>query len=435
MKKLIIIISTLIYSIVGFGQDVTLGLKFASPEQLQGIPLASTPFAGDNLPSRVDMSNRMPPAGDQGDQNSCVGWAVGYACKSYQEKIEEGNSFFMGGTTNKNAVFSPAFIYNQINNGVDGGSLFRDALNLLSQQGAAKWTDMPYNENDYLTKPSSVAKNNAKKYKIDFWRKVNYYDSKEVKAQLNAGYPVIIGAMIDRGFVYSGRNNAGKDFTWNSFSGDQLGGHAMLVVGYDDSRSAYKVLNSWGLNWGNKGYCWISYSFFASTVREAYVMKDAINESDNPLTPKPNINPVQELTAEFRVNNVQHNLQDPRLGPVMRFFGNVDLPDGIGRQVQIVVKFYLNDGRNGKGTPVGSFSPYFMMPDGSAACGTPKSSVMPGNQNWFASMPYQSLNVPRGRYVFGRYQPRTTYLVAEPILYIDDFAVETGQLIPFFVNL
>ena len=119
----------------------------------------------------------------------------------------------------------------------------------------------------------------------------------------------------------------------------------------------------------------------------------------------------------------------------MRFFGNVDLPNGIGRQVQIVVKFYLNDGRNGKGTPVGSFSPYFMMPDGSAACGTPKLGIMPGNQNWFASMPYQSLNVPRGRYVFGRYQPRTTYLVAEPILYIDDFAVETGQLIPFFVNL
>ncbi|AXG70548.1 papain family cysteine protease [Kordia sp. SMS9] len=432
-KILILLCIALPFSILA--QDVKLGLKFTPTDQLRGIPMASTPFAGDELPSTFDLSNRMPPAGDQGRQSSCVAWAVGYACKSYQEKYEEGSSFFNGGAINKNAVFSPSFIYNQINNGVDGGSLFIDALNLVSQQGAVKWSDMPYNESDYTTRPNNNIKDRAKKYKIDFWRQVNAADSKEVKAQLNAGFPVIIGAMIDRGFVNNGRNSVGQDFIWNNYSGQQLGGHAMIVVGYDDNRSAFKVLNSWGQNWGNNGYCWISYSFFPNTVREAYVMKDAINGTDTNPTPRPVVNPTSDLTATFRISNVQHNIQDMQQGQIMRIHGMVNLPQGIGRKVQVVVKFYLNNGSNGKGVPVGSLSNYFMMPDGSAATGTPKSDIIPGNQQWYVNMPYQTLKVNRGRYAFGIYQPFTTYLIAEPILYIDDFAVETGGLIPFFVKL
>ncbi len=435
MKEIKLAFLTFIFSLSLSAQDVALGLKFTPPEQLQGIPMASTPFAGDELPRFVDMSNRMPPAGNQGRQSSCVAWAVGYACKSFQEKYEENTNYWNGGSLNRDAVFSPAFIYNQINNGVDGGSLFTDALNVLSQQGAVKWSDMPYNENDYSTRPSNHIKSKAKKYKIDFWRRVNFVDSKEVKAQLNAGFPVIIGAMIDRGFVNRGRNSSGQDFVWSFASGEQLGGHAMIVVGYDDNKSAYKVLNSWGQNWGNNGYCWISYSFFPNTVREAYVMKDAINGTDSNPRPNPVINPTSDLTADFKILNVQHNLQDYQLGQIMKFSGMVNLPQGIGRQVQVVIRFYYNDGRNGKGSPVGSLSSYFMMPDGSAASGTPKSNVISGNQQWYVNMPYQSLNVSRGGYVYGRYQPRTTYLIAEPILYIDDFAVETGGLIPFFVNL
>lgn len=435
MIRLLIFLILQFSFIATYGQEYSLGLKFTPPEKLQGIPLASTPFSGNNLPESIDLSNKMPPAGNQGKQSSCVGWAVGYACKSYQERLEEGKTFLINGLTNKDAVFSPAFIYNQINNGVDGGSSFVDALNLVSQQGAVKWVDMPYNENDFISKPNDEIKSKAKIYRIDFWRRVNFYDIKEVKAQLNAGYPVIIGAMIDQGFLDNGRNTFGEDFTWSSYNGSQLGGHAMLVVGFDDNRSAFKVLNSWGLNWGNNGYCWISYSLFTNTVREAYVMKDATNEINNEPTKIIIDNPTKELSAEFNVVNVQHNIFDPSYGKVMRFFGNVVLPDGIGSKVQVVIKFYLNDGNNNKGIPISSYSPYFMMPDGSAACGTPKVKVKEGFQNWFASIPYQSLNVPRGVYNFGQYQPITTYLIAEPILYIDDFAVETGKLIPFFVSL
>ncbi len=434
MKKTIIFFLT-IQSIICFGQEQSLGLKFTPADQLQGIPLASTPYSGAELPNSFDLSSTLPPAGNQGRQNSCVAWTVAYAYKSYQEKKEENSNYIVNGQLNLNAVFSPAFIYNQINNGVDGGSYFTDALNVLSQQGALKWVDMPYNELDYLTKPNTAQKNKAKNYRIDFWRRVNIYDQKEVKAQINSGFPVIIGAMVDNDFSVRGRSLSGQDYIWSNASGIQQGGHAMLVVGYDDSTGAFKVLNSWGKDWGRDGYCWITYNLFPQVVKEGYVMKDAINSVDNAPRPNPVVNPTSDLQANIVVNNVQHNFNDNQLGQVMRFTGTVNLPQNIGKTVQIVVKFYYNDGHGGKGLPVGSYSTYFMMPDGTAACGTPKSNALTGNNQWFASMPYQYLNVPRGSYVYGQYQLRTSYLIAEPVLYIDDFAVQIGQLIPFYVNL
>ncbi len=434
MQKVVVLIS-LFSSLVCLGQNTGLGLKFTPADQLQGIPLASTPYSGQELPGSFDLSSQLPPAGNQGNQNSCVAWAVSYAYKSYQEKKEENSNFYVNGQLNTNAVFSPAFIYNQINNGVDGGSFFTEALNVLSEQGSVKWSDMPYNEFDYLTQPNARQKERAKNYRIDFWRRVNVFDQKEVKAQLSAGFPVVIGAMVDKEFSDKGKELAGQEFVWRQAGSTEPGGHAMVVVGYDDSKGAFKVLNSWGKNWGLNGYFWVTYNFFPKVVREGYVMKDAINSIDDSLVPNPVVNPTGDLEANFIVNNVQHNISDFQFGNVMRFFGAVNLPQGIGRNVQIVIKFYYNDGQNGKGNVVGSFSSLFMMPDGSAACGTPKSTAAIGINQWFASMPYQYLNVPRGSYVWGQYQPRTTYLIAEPILYIDDFAVQIGDLIPFFVNL
>ena len=65
---------------------------------------------------------------------------------------------------NYNHIFSPSFIYNQINNGVDKGSSYLEALNLLKDQGVCTWSSMPYSDNDFLSVPTQTAKQQA----IDF---------------------------------------------------------------------------------------------------------------------------------------------------------------------------------------------------------------------------------------------------------------------------
>jgi C1A family cysteine protease len=41
----------------------------------------------------------------------------------------------------------------------------------------------------------------------------------------------------------------------------QLGGHAVLAVGYQDSSQTFIVRNSWGTDWGIKGYFTMPYPY------------------------------------------------------------------------------------------------------------------------------------------------------------------------------
>lgn len=438
-RFLIIVLLAFRFSFLN-GQNFTTGLRFADPKDLAGIPLASTPFSGTELPDAVDLSDRMPPVGQQGRQSSCVAWSVAYAVKSYQEEIEEGNLYFLNGSLNHNAVFSPAFIYNQINNGTDGGSLFIDALNILSQQGAVKMNVMPYNENDYVSKPTPIQREQAKRYKIDFWRQVNIHDIKEVKAQLNAGYPVMIGSSVDKEFYQDGESGP-KPFIWSEKRGTENSGHAMVVVGYNDSMNAFKVQNSWGTSWGNNGFFWLAYNLFPQVVREGYVAKDAINTAQI-VSPEPanNVvnNPLAFLTASFTLDDVQHNLQSMIWGPGMTFVGSVQIPQGIGKTCQVAVRFFYNDGFNGKGIAVGSNNFAFSYPDGTAVTASEIFEIPPagGFFTWKADMPYNVLTVIKGYYdLYGQYVPFMTNLIAEPVLFIDNFAVQIGQPVFFYVSL
>ena len=48
----------------------------------------------------------------------------------------------------------------------------------------------------------------------------------------------------------------------------------MVVVGYADQLKAFKVLNSWGTKWGDRGYAWIDYAAFQNLTLEGYVTID-----------------------------------------------------------------------------------------------------------------------------------------------------------------
>jgi hypothetical protein len=101
----------------------TTGLKLADPAQYQSVPLASAPLMGD-LPGSIDMTADFPHPGNQGQQGSCVGWAVAYGLKSYQGRKRAGWEL-----VGNEHHFSPAYIFNQITqSSTCQGALYADAL-------------------------------------------------------------------------------------------------------------------------------------------------------------------------------------------------------------------------------------------------------------------------------------------------------------------
>lgn len=421
-------------------------MLFEKKEKLMGIPLASTPFGGDELPASVDLSDKMPPIGNQGKQQSCVAWAVAYALKSYQEKVELGQQY----------RFSPSYIYNQINKGMNVPTYITDALDMLSEQGVCQFEDMPYNEDDWTTLPGEKQKLVAKPYRIDFWRQVNTVGTKEIKAQLSAGYPVVIGASISREFQTDGFAQKAA-FIWKD-PGVSIGGHCMLLVGYDDAKNAFKVMNSWGTEWGDNGFGWIDYQIFKEgvTIPYGFVAKDAFTQKtdvvdnntttnkdnnyydNNPTdnnknnqdyyTPKENPTQFDESIA-FKSTNVEHNVLNPSdrsTGYNMKIEGTLDIPAAYGRKFQIAVHVYNSDTKQ----QVKSLMyPTYADINGFAAGYTPEYDIEAKgfrNGTWWINIPYNAIDMPRGR---------RTYFYAIATLFVDNFGIAFGDKIEFYVDM
>src|SRR6185295_9835939 len=130
--------------------------------------LLGAPGANPTLPSSVDLSKDFPRPGDQGQQQSCVGWALGYAIKSYQERVELGWSLEA-----PEHQFSPSYIYNQLNGGRDQGLIYSQALDFVVSDGVATLARMPYDDGDYLSQPPLAARQEAPRYRNKTWRAAN----------------------------------------------------------------------------------------------------------------------------------------------------------------------------------------------------------------------------------------------------------------------
>jgi len=136
MKKVIFLILALVYGKVTLAQQILTGLQSMDPQRYATFPAALPSTTTDKLPTRVDLSPTMPPVGNQSPQNSCVAWAIAYAAQGYYAKSNFTNWSFITSTgqPNINSLFSPSYVYNQINNNLDKGSNYETALRLMKEQ-------------------------------------------------------------------------------------------------------------------------------------------------------------------------------------------------------------------------------------------------------------------------------------------------------------
>lgn len=225
--------------------------------------------SNESLPSSVDLTSQFPSVKNQGSLGSCVTFATTYA-KTYEENKKRS-----WGVNILAHYFSPSYIYDQIHadySADGGGSNFSDAFTLLENQGDTSIVDMPYDGESYgyLKNPTRKQRLDASKYKAISWEELNNGDYNEMKQYLASGTPVVIGIPVYSDFDNLSPSNPIYDVV----SGTSRGGHALCIIGYDDSKQAVKIINSWGTDWGLKGYGWISYNLLKSLQVEAYVLND-----------------------------------------------------------------------------------------------------------------------------------------------------------------
>ncbi|UFH56966.1 C1 family peptidase [Spirosoma sp. KNUC1025] len=270
-------------------------------ENFNEIPV-STKFgytAADNLPAAVDLSAFLPPIGNQGSYGTCVSWATGYYTKTVIEGIAKG--YTASQLSSPVYQISPRDLFTSIPEGPGkkpncNGSTLAANLDVLQQRGAATLSVVPYSNLGDCSKTSASAAWDAEaaKHKIKSYRTIDP-SVVSIKQQLANKLPVMIIAKLSDNFMsWNSDNVLSSNTTYNKVGKDAY--HGLAIVGYDDRKGAsgaFKIVNSWGANWGSKGFIWIDYNFLLNTFvyDDGFGTKALMVMSESTTKPQDNPNP------------------------------------------------------------------------------------------------------------------------------------------------
>ncbi len=243
------------------------------PEVERGLPMVEHHRAF--LPERVDLSSRMPPVGDQGGLGSCSAWATAYAARSYYTETLEHRDIKEPAN-----LPSPNYVFHLARGGgrVCQGSSFDDIVKVL-RRGALSLAEYAYSDACVPPAPPQLVAR-AHDFRVRGLNRVDISRPDDAKGQLARSTPVIISFYASTAFQ---KFRGAGTFTESAMPRDdkKAGWHAITLVGYDERRQAFRLINSWSPRWGDHGYAWISYDLLRTHIRGAYTL------DVGPVTPRP----------------------------------------------------------------------------------------------------------------------------------------------------
>ena len=209
----------------------------------------------------VDLRSKFSPIRDQKEIGSCVSFATTSIFEYLLNRIN--------GQSDTN--LSPRFVYYNVSEhdasgeiaDLTKGSNYYDNFKTLSTEGVCAEDLCPYNE-EVAKRPSDEAYDDGKSRLVVKAQNVEVNHT-AITSALTAGYPVAISLRVFDSF---GQQNKGFIFlpTEAELNEEDEHYHAMVIVGYLKESPVYIVRNSWGTNFGDKGYCYIPFSYIDNTT-------------------------------------------------------------------------------------------------------------------------------------------------------------------------
>jgi len=241
--------------------------------------------AAKKLPTSVDLRRWCSPVENQGSLGSCTANA-GVGMLEYYERR----------TTGKHIDGSRLFLYKVTRElqGIKGddGAQLRDVMKAMVLFGVPPEKYWPYHVTKFNDEPSNFCYAFAQNYQALKYYRLDPAGTSPtaalaaIKKNLASALPAIFGFSVYSSIPPVGDGKGEIPFPEKCDSLE--GGHAVLAVGYDDSKKIGKtkgallIRNSWGEDWGDKGYGWLPYAYveqgladdFWSMVKAEYVDTD-----------------------------------------------------------------------------------------------------------------------------------------------------------------
>jgi C1A family cysteine protease len=194
----------------------------------------------------------LPNIMDQGDLGDCVANAFYYTIMS-QTKNEVPLSRLYLYANCRCLDYTPL--------DQDDGTTIRTACTEIVNYGICLESIYPYNIRQYAKLPPLAVYQSAKK-PTKFTYLFVKQDLTSIKSALNKyNSPIVFGIMVYSSFMSKNVASNGIVPMPSVKTESLLGGHCVVMVGYNDTTQTFTCANSWGPSWGNKGYFYLPYNY------------------------------------------------------------------------------------------------------------------------------------------------------------------------------
>ena len=143
----------------------------------------------------------------------------------------------------------------------DSGAELHDGIKTLVTLGAAQEYLWPYSDNLMYQKPTTAIYTDAANHKISSYFSLSTMN--DMKSCLASGFPFVFGFTCYSELESEEVAQTGI-LPLPGPDSECIGGHAVMCVGYDDSKQMFLVRNSWGTAWGLAGYFWMPYAYMTN---------------------------------------------------------------------------------------------------------------------------------------------------------------------------
>ncbi len=227
-----------------------------------------------STPDSVDLRDRCPPVYNQQSLGSCTGNAIAAAYQFDELKQNNADGFMP----------SRLFIYYNERKaegtiGSDHGASIRDGIKCINKTGVCHEDLWPYDITKFAVEPTANCYDDAKLHKSLKYHRIRQ-SSLHLKAALNAGYPIVFGISVYESMESPEVAKTGV-IPMPTENDKLLGGHCILLVGYDNIKKQWIFRNSWGEEWGDKGYGYLPYKYIAPKSKlssDFWVVETVSNE-------------------------------------------------------------------------------------------------------------------------------------------------------------
>lgn len=210
------------------------------------------------LPRRVDLRSHCSPVETQGLIGSCTAHAL------------VGNLEFLARRSGRRARhLSRLFVYYNARvlegtAATDDGAMIRNGVKSLVKLGVCAETLWPYRVRRFAEPPPPPCYTQAGEHRVTSYHRIRGLD--QMRQCLAEGYPFVFGLTTYDAFEAEPIKRTGV-LHLPRRGERECGGHSVCAVGYDDRSGRFLVRNSWGADWGLKGYFTVPYDYVAHPRR------------------------------------------------------------------------------------------------------------------------------------------------------------------------